>query len=129
MIQLKTQVSDRYCDQYSDPYYNNKWEILETIESSGKTWIIRRLDSLVSVWVRLNVRDKPGMGGKKVYIHDFDSKTDPDRNPQENHNIIAITEERETIDGFTDCWLKIEYEITQQIEIYNKYAIPAVVLH
>ena len=116
-------VSEGYCDEYYDPYFNNKWEILETIESSGKTWTVRRLDSLVSVWVRLNVRDKPGMGGKKVYmLHDFDSKTDPDRNPQENHNIIAITEERETIDGLTDCWLKIEYEKGKFGWIFGGYA-------
>jgi len=43
------------------------------IESSGKKWTIRRMDQTISIWERLNVRDRPGLGGKKLFLlHDFE---------------------------------------------------------
>lgn len=62
---------------------------------------------MVSVWEKLNVRDAPCLGGKKVFLlHDF---TEGTKNAQENHTITAMTEETENIDGLTDHWLQIEY--------------------
>ena len=100
-------VSRESLGEYTDPYYDNRYEILEEIQTSKK-WTIRKMNQTVSVWERLNVRDKPGLDGKKVFLlHNFEEGT---RSPQENHDIVAITEETETIDGLTDHWLKIEYE-------------------
>lgn len=91
----------------TDPYYNNRYEIIGKIKSSGKVWTVRRMNQMVSVWEKLNVRDTPGLSGKKVFLlHDFTEET---RNAQENHTITAMTEETETIDGLTDHWLQIEY--------------------
>ena len=79
--------------------------VLEEIQTSKK-WTVRKLNQTISVWERLNVRDKPGLDGIKVFLlHNFEDGT---RSPQENYKIIAITEETETIDGLTDHWLKIE---------------------
>ena len=71
----------------TDPYYNNRYEIIGKIQSSGKFWTVRRMKQTVSVWEKLNVRDAPGLGGKKVFLlHDFTEET---RNAQENHTIIC----------------------------------------
>ena len=83
----------------TDPYHDNRYEILEEIQTTKK-WTVRKLNQGISVWERLNVRDKPGLDGKKVFLlHNFEEGT---RSPQENHDIIAITEETETIDGLTE---------------------------
>ena len=106
--------------RYTDPYYNNRYEIIEKIESSGKKWTIRRMDQTISIWERLNVRDRPGLGGKKLFLlHDFEEGT---RNPQENYTVIAMTEETETIDGKTDHWLKIEYIPGKYGWVFGGYA-------
>jgi hypothetical protein len=111
-IQLKNSVgyictSSDSLGEYTDPYYENRYEILEEIQTSKK-WTVRKISQIVSVWERLNVRDKPGLDGKKVFLlHNFEEGT---RSPQENFDIVAITEETETIDGLTDHWLKIEYD-------------------
>ena len=100
-------LSSTTIETYTDPYYNNRYEIIEKIESTGKIWTIRALEQDIAVWEKLNVRDKPGLDGKKIFLlHDFEEGT---RSPQENHTTAAITEETETIDGLTDHWLKIEY--------------------
>lgn len=106
--------------EYTEPYFENRYEILEELKTS-KTWTVRKLKQLVSVWERLNVRETPGLDGKKVFmLHDFDSGSG--KNPQENHEIIAITEETERIDGRTDHWLKIEYAPGKYGWIFGGYA-------
>ena len=105
--------------EFTEPYYDNRYEIIEEIQTSKK-WTIRKLKQEISVWVRLNVRDTPGLDGKKVFLlHNFEEGT---RSPQENHTIVAITEETETIDGLTDHWLKIEYEPGKFGWIFGGYA-------
>lgn len=102
-------INPNYIGEYTDPYYDNSYEILEEIHTSKK-WTVRKLKQTVAVWERLNVREKPGLDGKKVFmLHDFDYYNGSGLNPQENHEILAITAETETIDGLTDHWLKIEY--------------------
>lgn len=106
--------------KYTDPYYNNRYEIIEQIDSSGKKWTIRSMDQTVSVWEKLNVRDKPGLGGGKLFLlHDFEEGT---RSPQENYTVFAMTEETETIDGKTDHWLQIEYAPGKYGWIFGGYA-------
>ncbi len=112
-------INPQYLREYEDPYFDNRYEILEEIEGSKK-WTVRKLKQMVSVWERLNVRDKPGLDGKKLFLlHNFEEGT---RSPQENHEILAITEETETIDGRTDHWLKIEYEPGKYGWIFGGYA-------
>lgn len=105
--------------EYTDPYFENRYEVLEEIQTSKK-WTVRKLNQRLSVWEKLNVRNKPGLEGEKVFLlHDFEEGT---RSPQENHDIIAITEETETIDGKTDHWLKIEYAPDKYGWIFGGYA-------
>jgi len=76
---------------------------------------------MVAVYERLNVRDKPGLEGKKLFmLHDYDKGAG--KNPQENHEILAITEESETIDGHKDHWLKVEYQPGKYGWIFGAYA-------
>jgi hypothetical protein len=91
--------------RYRIPYFDNRWEIIESINSGGKLWTIRKMiGQLVSVWEVLNIRDKPGLTDSKII-----SKIVPTGDPQINLNVIEATEEKETIDGRTDRWLKINY--------------------
>ena len=111
-IQLKNStgcicISPDFLGEYVDPYYENRYEILGEIKTSKK-WTVRKLKQEISVHEKINVRDQPGLDGKKVFLlHDFEKGS---RSSQENHETLAITEETETIDGLTDYWLKIEYE-------------------
>ncbi len=99
------------------PYDDNDYEILEIIESAGKKWTIRKLGGLVAVWERLNVRDKPGLGGKKIFLlHDYETGS-----PGEFYTIFATTEETEKIDGLPDHWLKIEYAPNKYGWIFGGY--------
>lgn len=77
----------------------------DVIQSGGKTWNIRSLNQSICVYENLNVRDAPGLAGKKVFLIEMD----------EDHyfrsfTISEITAETETIDGLTDHWVKIEYQ-------------------
>ena len=112
-------VCKEYIGKYSDPYYENRYEILEEIKTSKK-WTVRKMEQTVSVWVKLNVRDKPGLEGKKIFmLHNFEPGT---RSPQQNYEIVAITEETETIDGITDRWLKVQYAPGKYGWIFGGYA-------
>ena len=99
-------ISD-YIYKYSDPYENNCWEIVEQIQSSGKKWTVRTIDQKLAVWENLNIRDNPGVTGNKIIYTIRPNDTDP---VQSNVDVIAMTEETETIDGRNDHWLKIEYK-------------------
>lgn len=117
------QKNARDNDFCSNPYFDNNWEILEIIKDNGKKWTVRKINQEVAVYVRLNVRDKPGLNGKKIFmLHDYDFKEGQNMNPQENHNIVAMTEETETIDGFDEHWLKVEYEKGKFGWIFGGYA-------
>jgi len=87
--------------EISVPYYNNRWEILETIKINNKTWTVRNMNNQwVSVGVRTNVYNNPGL---------IDSNIISQIIPLVNLEIIAATEEKEKIDGETDRWLKINH--------------------
>ena len=100
-------ISPDYLGKYSDPYTNNRWQIIDSIQSSGKKWTIRALDQTLSVWENLNIRENPGITGNKVLYTIRPKDTDP---PQSNVEVIAITEEVEIIDGIEDHWVKVKYK-------------------
>ena len=95
-----------YIASFRDPYFDNRYEILEVIESSGKKWTVRSLNGVVSIYVNLRIRDKPGTSGTNVVYTIRPGTTDP---RQTTVDVIAITEEREKIDGKNDYWIKISY--------------------
>lgn len=90
----------------ADPYSDDAWSIVETVSSGGKTWTARKLEDALSVWGNTDVRNKPGMDGTEVA---FEIEPPPDRPPQTSVEILAITEETDSIDGEEDHWLKIRY--------------------
>jgi len=94
-------------DDYSDPYSNNTWSIIETITSSGEKWTVRKLEQALAVWEVLNVSDMPGVSGTQVLLQLKPGITDP---VQTNITTMAITEEYDLIDGRKDHWLKITYK-------------------
>lgn len=65
------------------------------------------MDQTLSVWENLNIRNKPGTENTKVIYTIRPRDTDP---VQSNVDVIAMTQEKETIDGKTDYWLKIKYK-------------------
>jgi hypothetical protein len=94
--------------QFMVPYFNNRWEIIDDIRIYNKKWTIRKMIAqMVSVWEVLNIRDKPGLIDTKVISKIIPPK---DRSPQINLLVTEATEEKETIDGLTDRWLKINYQ-------------------
>ena len=65
------------------------------------------MDQTLSVWENLNIHDNPGVEGNSVIYTIRPNDTDP---YQSNVEVIAMTEEVETIDGRTDHWLKVNYK-------------------
>lgn len=93
--------------------------VFTSYENGKKIFKLKDNDN-IKVWERLNVREKPGLDGKKIsMIHDFDSGS---RNPQENYTVVAMTEEKDSIDGMNDYWLKIEYAHGKYGWIFGGYA-------
>ena len=101
-----------YKNSMSDPYENNKWEILETIESGGEKWTVRKMAQELTVWGGVNkdeieLFDNPGETGTKVigYIPASYRKG----NSQINVEIEAITEEVDTENG-NYRWARITFD-------------------
>ncbi len=86
-----------------DMYEDGEWSILNVSELQNTKWTARKFDSGFSLYTNLNVRDKPGVSGSTVL---YTLKT----TGQGFVETVAVTEQKETIDGITDYWLKIEYE-------------------
>lgn len=87
----------------SDLYENQNYSILEKITTASRTWTVRRLEQTLSLWRNLDITEAPG--SESSVIHSIQNG-----GQQMNFQTLAITEEQETINGKTDCWVKIEYE-------------------
>ena len=99
-------ISPTSLSEYSNPYFDNRYEILEEINSENK-WTVRKLNQLVAVWENLNIRNKPGTSNTEIIYTIRPGNSDP---IQTNVEVIAITQEKDTIDGKSDYWLKIKYK-------------------
>lgn len=80
-----------------DPYADNNWSIIEKIYINNSIIIVRKLQQVLEATSRVNVRDIPSTTGKVLFVMD---KWVP-------VNTIAITENKENIDGITSHWIKI----------------------
>lgn len=94
-------------DSRSDPYYDNRFEIIETIKINGRKTNVRRLNQFVTIWENLNIRNLPDVSNTSVLYTIRPGKTDPF---QTNVDVIAISNEKITIDGRSDYWFKINYK-------------------
>jgi len=102
-IQYQKEKSGWICLGTENPYKNDNWSIIGTINASGRIWTLRKLRQGITFWNPTSVRDQPGLIGTKVI---FTLYRTPD-NPQINVDTIAVTEEIDTIEGISDCWVKI----------------------
>ncbi len=98
---------------YSIPYANNKWEIIETINSSDKKWTVRKLTQTLAVFSnedKVELRDKPGEIGTQIIAYVPSSYKNGQG--QINFEIEAVTEEiddqKESIYG-KERWVRITY--------------------
>ncbi len=98
--------STDFLREYSDPYFENRYEVVEEITTTNK-WVVRKMNQIVSVWENLNIRSRPGLENTKILYTIRPGKTDP---VQTNVEVVAITQEKENIDGKSDFWLKIKYK-------------------
>ena len=103
---------NEYRNGYSDPYENNKWEILETIESAGKKWTVRKMAQGLSVFSssdEVELRDNPGETGTKVIGYVPASyKSYKNGKGQINVEIEAITEETDS--SSEKRWARITFD-------------------
>lgn len=100
-------ISISSVENYNDPYYENRFEILDTFELNGKRINARKLNQIVTVWESLNIRNLPDVKNTSVIYTIRPGEEDP---YQTNVEVIAISEDKETIDNITDYWLKIKYK-------------------
>lgn len=84
-------------------YKNQNYSILEKITTASRTWTVRKLEQTLSLWRNLDITDTPGSESRVIHSIRNGGR-------QMNFQTVAITEEQETINGKTDCWVKIEYE-------------------
>jgi len=93
--------------QFKIPYFNNRWEILETINNGKNHWTIRKMIYQdVAIWDTVNIYDKPGLVDTKIISKIIPQESEK---PYINLNVTEATEEEETIDGVADRWLKIKF--------------------
>ena len=106
---MKIQVNNKdgyilYSKRINDPYKNNSWMPIGTIQSGNKTFHILKCSQSFLVYTNLRIRDTPGLDGKKIGLIEA------------NHNNFAVvttmevTKEEETIDNKTERWAKVEYK-------------------
>ncbi len=100
---------EKTIDYIADPYKNNQWEILETIQNNGKNWTVRKICQTLSVFSTddyVNVYEKPGDTTSSIVAKLPSSYTNG--NGQTNIVTEAITEEYET--SYRDRWVRISVE-------------------
>lgn len=94
-----------------NPYKNNSWEIIETIDSSGREWTVRKLSDILCVWSKhsdeVEIRDRPGKEGTNVIAYIPASY----KNGQSQINIEfeAVTEELDEQDK-KYRWVRFTHE-------------------
>lgn len=97
---------NKMVDVISDPYANNQWEILETIQSKGKNWTVRKLCQTLSVFSKddyVDVYEKPGDPAVDVIVKL--SSSYKNGNSQINITTEAITEEYES--SQKERWVRV----------------------
>lgn len=88
---------------YSDPYYDNRWEIIDTIGFLEPLTVRKMNGETVSAWGKAELRDRPGRGSRVT-----DTITSP--YGQINFTVSAMCIPPVTINGITDYWLLVSYE-------------------
>lgn len=105
---LKIQVDDKhgyifFGEGITDPYKDDRWMPTGTIQSGAYTYHILKYETVFNVDTNLRIRDKPGLGGKKIGL------IIADKTNWASVKTFEVTKEKETIDNITERWAKIEY--------------------
>lgn len=106
---MKIQVNNKegyilYSEIIRDPYEDNSWMPVGTIQSGNKTFNILKCTQSFYVYTNLRIRDKPGLEGNKIGLIEAN---------QRDYAVVTtmeVTQEKETIDNITERWAKIEYK-------------------
>jgi len=112
-------------NNYWELYNNGTWAILENIKINGRNWTARKCFGKIYVYDILNVRNSPGVNGTNVLFQLIPTAImsgDFRMRKVVSAAIIAITEEKDTINGRTDRWIKIEDEHNRIGWIFGGYA-------
>ena len=111
-----------YMGEFSDPfhwlvpYFNNRWEILETIRMRNRVWTVRKMGlrpDRVSAWLTIDIRDRPGFVNTEIISRIIPKTNDHGGSELIFLTVIAMTEETETVmireRPEEDHWLKINF--------------------
>lgn len=96
-----------FIDPHCDPYYNNRYQVIDKYQSNNKNWTIRTMDQGLAAWGDLVIRDNPGVKNSKVI---FEINLPSIQKNPSYIEVIAMTEEQDIIDNKTDYWLKIKFD-------------------
>lgn len=86
-----------------DLYDNGNWLPQETLKSGEKVYHTLKNSQFFNVYENLRIRDVPGLDGTKIGLIEGAGKSSV------IVKTMAVTEEKDTIDGKTERWAKIEY--------------------
>lgn len=86
-----------------DLYRDGNWLPQETIKSGSKVYHTLKNSQRFNVYENLRIRDVPGLDGNKIGLIEGYGKMSV------TVKTMAVTEEKDTIDGKTERWAKIEY--------------------
>lgn len=89
-----------------DPFNENAWEILEEDVTSNK-FTVRKLEQIIALRTDTELYSDPDMSSKVICKagEDYDFSRG-----QLNLKVIAITQQKVTLNGETDHWVKVEYK-------------------
>ncbi len=93
-----------YSNRIDDPYKDNFWMPTGIIQSGSKTFHTLKCSQSFLVYTNLRIRDKPGLNGNKIGL------IEANHTNYASVKTMEVTEEKETIDGITERWAKIEYK-------------------
>jgi len=107
---LFSEFLNKYINDRSDPYFNNQWEVIETIKNNEGKWTVRKLQQILTVASKENkVELKSTPGDKSPEVVGYVPSSYRNGNPQINIQVEAITEE--TITGSEyDHWVRVTYD-------------------
>lgn len=88
---------------YNDPYYNNRWEILDIIGFFNPLTVCKMNGDTVTAWGEAELRARPDRGSRVTQ-----TVTSP--SGQIHFSVLAMCTTPVTIDDITDYWLLVTYE-------------------
>lgn len=90
-------------DPVYDFYKDGLWQHLSDIQSGDMVWHTLKCEQAFTVYTNLNIRDTPGISGKKIGMI----------TARQSSPVIVktteVTKEKDTIDSKTERWAYIEY--------------------